>query len=103
MGLRGLPGLAQELAEEATSNLFAQVSETPTVQALARRMEKGGVLSCRGVGQPAQPFFAALLRHLFPHRTIVVVTEGLKTQESFQQDLETWVSVQSKVQGPESK
>ena len=39
----------------------------------------------------AQPFFAALLQKLFPQRTIVVVTEGLKAQESFHQDLETWL------------
>ena len=45
----------------------------------------------------AQPFFPALVRKLFPRRSIVVVTEGLKTQESFQQDLTTWLSVQAKV------
>ena len=28
---------------------------------------------------------------LFPQRPVVVVTENLKTQESFQQDLETWL------------
>lgn len=45
-----------------------------------------------GVSAAAQPFFAALLRHLFPKRPIVVVTDNLKTQESFQQDLETWLA-----------
>ena len=34
---------------------------------------------------------AGLLQRLFPQRTIVVVTENLKTQENFQQDLETWL------------
>ena len=43
-----------------------------------------------GVTAPAQPFFGALLHKIFPHRQIVVVVENLKTQESFQQDLETW-------------
>jgi transcription-repair coupling factor (superfamily II helicase) len=66
-------------------------------------MEKGGVLSFPGVATAAQPFFAALLRRLFPERTVVVVTEGLKTQESFQQDLTTWFSEESKVQSPKSK
>jgi len=54
-------------------------------------MESGGALSAAGVATAAQPFFATLLRHLFPSRPIVVVTDNLKTQESFQQDLETWM------------
>ena len=61
------------------------------MQSLARRLEKGGALSGNGVAQPAQPFLAALLRKIFPKRPIVVVTEGLKIQESFQQDIETWL------------
>jgi hypothetical protein len=60
-------------------------------------MENGGVFSCAGVSQPAQPFLAALLRELFPGRPIVVVTEGLKSQESFHQDTATWLRVQSAV------
>ncbi len=61
------------------------------MQSLARRLENGGVLSSPAVSAAARPFFAALLQHLFPRRTIVIVTENLKTQESFQQDLETWL------------
>jgi transcription-repair coupling factor (superfamily II helicase) len=95
--------LAHDLAIPATSNLFAVVSETPAVQTLARRVENGGVLSCTGVSQTAQPFFAALLHFIFPQRPIVVVTEGLKTQESFQEDIGTWLAVESKVQSPKSK
>jgi transcription-repair coupling factor (superfamily II helicase) len=57
-------------------------------------MENGGVFSCAGISEVARPFFAALLTQLFPRRPIVVVTDSLKTQESFQQDLETWASVQ---------
>ncbi|HWY78555.1 MAG TPA: transcription-repair coupling factor, partial [Verrucomicrobiae bacterium] len=83
--------------------MFAQVSETPAVQALLRRLEKGGVLSCAGVNAAAQPFIAVLLRTLLPGRPIVVVTDGLKMQESFQQDIETWMAFQSKVQSPRSK
>ena len=45
---------------------------------------------------PGQPFFAALLRQWFPDRPIVVVTDLLKTQESFQQDLETWLGGDAK-------
>jgi len=58
---------------------------------VVRRLEQGGALSFSGVAQPAQPFFAALLHRLFPNRHIVVITEGVKTQEGFQQDLETWL------------
>jgi transcription-repair coupling factor (superfamily II helicase) len=95
--------LAQDLAIPATSNLFAAVSETPAVQTLARRVENGGVLSCTGISQTAQPFFGALLHHIFQQRPIVVVTEGLKSQESFQEDIGTWLRIESKVQGPKSK
>ena len=49
------------------------------------------MLTCAGVSQAAQPFFAVLLRKIFPRRPMVVVTDNLKTQESFQQDLETWL------------
>jgi len=73
------------------------------VQSLARRLEKGGVLSCTGISAAAQPFLAALLRHLFPQRPIVLVMEGLRTQESAQQDLATWLAVQAGVQSPKSK
>jgi transcription-repair coupling factor (superfamily II helicase) len=94
--------LAQNLAEAATSDLFAQVSTTPAVQSLARRLENGGVLSCAGIDSAARPFLAAVLGRLFPNRPIVVITDLLKTQESFQQDLETWASPQSTVHGPQS-
>jgi transcription-repair coupling factor (superfamily II helicase) len=91
------------VANPATSNLFAAVSETPAVQTLARRLEDGGVLSSIGISQTAQPFFAAFLNYLFPERPIVVVTEGLKMQESFQEDVSTWLGTESKAQSPKSK
>jgi transcription-repair coupling factor (superfamily II helicase) len=95
--------LAQDSAIAATSELFAKVSETPAVQFLARRLEKGGVLSCAGISPAAQPFLAALLQHLFPQRPIVVVTEGLKTQESAQQDLATWLALRNELLSPKPK
>ncbi len=61
------------------------------MQSLRQRLEQRGSLSCVGVSVAAQPFFAVLLRHLFPLRPVVVVTDGLKTQESFHQDIETWL------------
>ena len=62
------------------------------MQALARQVERGGALALTGVAAHAQPFLAALLQRLFPARPLVVVTENLKAQESFQQDLETWLA-----------
>ena len=83
--------------------MFADIAQVPAVQSLARRLEPGGALSRIQVSPAAQPFFAALLRRIFPDRPIVVVTDHLKTQESFQQDLETWMGLESKVQSPKSK
>ena len=83
--------MPQDSPAKATSKLFADLVKTPVAQALARRMEAGGVQTFSGIAASAQPFFAALLQKLFPHQTVVVVTENLKAQESFQQDLETWL------------
>ncbi len=85
------------------NDLFAAVARTPAVRSLQRRMERGGAVSCAGVCRSAQPFLTALLRQILPGRPIVVVTAGLKLQESFQQDIETWLDLQSKVQNPKSK
>ena len=71
--------------------LFDRIAQSPGVQPLARRVEEGGALSCPGVSAPAQPFLAALLRRLFPDRPILIVTDSLKSQEWFQQDVETWL------------
>jgi transcription-repair coupling factor (superfamily II helicase) len=83
--------------------LFADILKAPAVQRLAQRLEHGGVLTCAGVSQAAQPFFAVLLQTFSPQRPIVIVTDNLKTQESFQQDLETWLSLESTVHNPQSK
>ena len=48
-------------------------------------------MSLAGVTAAAQPFLVALLPQLFRGRPIVIVTDNLKTQEGFQQDLETWL------------
>ena len=49
------------------------------------------MLSGAGVCQAAQPFLAVLLRNIFPQRPLVIVAPDLKVQESFQQDIETWL------------
>jgi transcription-repair coupling factor (superfamily II helicase) len=82
--------LAQEIADEATSELFARILNAPAVQSLLQRVEQGGVWSFSDIEATAQPFFAALLRHRFVSRPIVVVMPGLKAQELAHQDLSTW-------------
>ena len=71
--------------------MFADLAKIPAAQALAQRMEAGGAQTFSDIAASAQPFFAALLQKFFPQKTIVVITENLKAQESFQQDLETWL------------
>ncbi len=73
------------------NDLFAAAAQTPTVQAMAQRLEQGSVLPCGGVSAGAQPFLAVLLHRLFPQRPVIVVAEGLKTQESHHQDITTWL------------
>jgi hypothetical protein len=95
--------LAQNAAASAAGNLFADISQAPAVQSLARRLENGGVLTCPGVCEAARPFLAVLLQKIFPRRPFVIVAPDLKTQEGFQQDIETWLAVQSTVQSQKSK
>jgi transcription-repair coupling factor len=71
-------------------DILSSVANIPAAHDLHRRVESGESLSCLGVSRAAQPFLGALLRRMFPSRPIVLVVEGLKTQESFQQDIETW-------------
>ena len=69
------------------------MTQAPAVRELLRRVEQGGALSCAGICASAQPFLAALLHQNYPTRPIVIVTDNLKAQESFQQDIETWLNV----------
>ena len=80
--------------------MFADILKAPAVRAIARRVEDGGARIFPGVAASAQPFFAGLLQKLFPHRPIVVVAENLRTQESCQQDLETWAQAASQSPAP---
>ncbi|HEU6446836.1 MAG TPA: transcription-repair coupling factor [Verrucomicrobiae bacterium] len=83
--------LPQNETSSATSNLFADILKSPAAQSFAQRLENGEALSFSGIAQSAQPFFVALLQKIFPRRPLVVVTENLKAQENFHQDLETWL------------
>lgn len=73
-----------------TGALLPVLSSTPAVQSLRRRVEAGELLSLPEVSEGGQAAMAAVLSHLFPERSVVVVTDGLKRQEIVQQDLETW-------------
>src|SRR5437764_10766547 len=85
----------------ATDPLFASIEQAPAVQSLRQRVEKGGVFSCGAVSAGAHSFMAVLLRNLFPARPVVVVTDGVKAQESVQQDVETWLRVARDEVNPE--
>ncbi|MBN2506029.1 MAG: hypothetical protein JXQ71_04980, partial [Verrucomicrobia bacterium] len=63
------------------------------MQALVRRLEEGVDLRCDGVPRGVQAFLAVLLQRWFPRKTVVVVTDGLKSQESVHQDIATWRSL----------
>src|SRR6266404_7912328 len=77
----------------ASKAVFASFEQTLVVQTLRQCVEKGGVLSIAGITPGAYAFLAVLLRHLFPGRSIVIVTDTLKTQECVQQDVETWLLI----------
>ena len=92
--------MGRDSAIKATSELFAKVLETPAVRSLIERAEKGAVLSCGGISLAAQPFLAALFSFRFVHRPIVVVTDQLRSQEVFQQDITTWLQVLERGDSP---
>jgi len=81
--------------------VFASVAQTSAAQALLKQLKAGGALSFGTVSSSAQPFFFFFLRELSPQRPIVVVTDGLKTQETFHQDVETWLRFGKDEKNPE--
>jgi len=87
------PDLSKTTSPPVDAGIIESVLKAPAVQDLHRRVGRGGALSLAGITAPAQPFVAALLARLFPNRPLLVVTEALKSQEQFQQDLETWLAL----------
>jgi len=77
----------------ASGNVFELVAKTPAVASLGQRLEKGRFCLATGVSRGGQMFLAVLLRRIFPKRPIAVVTEGVKTQEAFHQDISTWLGL----------
>lgn len=74
-----------------TKLLLERVWETPEARTVWARLVKGGFLSVQGVSGAAQPLIAAALRARMLGRPLVVITAGVKEQEVFHQDLETWL------------
>ncbi len=72
--------------------MLSTLAQTPAAHSLARRVEAGGVLSVRGVSEPAQAAVLGVLRRLFPRRTVLAVTGGVKAQERLETDLQTWLA-----------
>ena len=60
-------------------------------------------MSLSGVHAAAHPFFAAWLHRQFPDRPLLVITAGVKAQESFHQDVATWLMAGSKAQSPKPR
>ncbi len=63
------------------------------MQECLQKLAQGGVLPVSGVCPGAQACLAVWLRQHCPGRGVVAITDGLKSQEAFQQDAETWFSL----------
>ena len=96
------PRLVNGSSGTVADDLFAAVAQAPAVQSLQRRLEAGGSFSCADVTPAAQSFLVALLHQLCPGRPLVAVTDSLKTQESFHQDLQTWLAPSPNLSHPVS-
>src|SRR5436190_3249615 len=57
---------------------------------MQQRLEQGSSLSVGNATGATHPLISVVLRQALG-RPILVVTEGVKTQENFQQDVETWL------------
>jgi transcription-repair coupling factor (superfamily II helicase) len=91
--------LVDEKSRLANRSLFALVAETPAVRELSRGVERGGVVPFDAAHPAAHPFIAALLRHRHPDRPVLAVVDGVKTQEGFHQDLQTWLAPETPSDG----
>lgn len=88
--------MAAQSQSPALAGIIESLLEAPAVQSLRQRVEQGGALSLAGVTVAAQPLMAALVHRWFPDRPLLIVTEALRAQEQFQQDLETWLGIEDR-------
>jgi len=63
---------------------------SPSIPPLKRRLEAGDFLSLNSLADAGQPFVVALLAQI-ANRPVLVVTDGLKSQDAFFNDLQTFV------------
>ncbi|MCG3149929.1 MAG: Transcription-repair-coupling factor [Verrucomicrobiae bacterium] len=70
--------------------LFAAALGSPLIRPIQRCLVAGDFLSLNSLADPGKPFAVALLSRL-AKRPLLVVTDGLKSQEAFANDLQTFL------------
>jgi transcription-repair coupling factor (superfamily II helicase) len=63
---------------------------SPLLSLLKRRLDAGDFLSLNSVADAGKPFVVSLLSHI-SNRPVLVVTDGLKSQEAFFNDFQTFL------------
>ncbi|MCU0789074.1 MAG: DEAD/DEAH box helicase, partial [Verrucomicrobia bacterium] len=85
--------LAKRSSSPAAETLLAALPQSPAVQDLARRVEKGELSLLTGLAPAAQAFITALLQRCLPDHGVVLVADNRRTQELFDQDVRTWLAL----------
>ena len=93
--------MASQTASAICADIFEKVVSTTGGHAFVEQLNQGKGFSCSSVSVGAQPFLAVLLHHLVPQKRVVLVSAGVKLQESFGQDLETWLKNETKTRSAE--
>ncbi|MGD0650575.1 MAG: transcription-repair coupling factor [Verrucomicrobiia bacterium] len=71
-------------------NLFEVALGSPLIPPIKRRLDAGDFLRLNSVADAAKPFVVSLLSQI-SGRPLVIVTDGLKSQEAFFNDLQAFV------------
>jgi transcription-repair coupling factor (superfamily II helicase) len=72
-------------------NLFEVALGSPLIPLVKRRLDTGEFLRLNSLADAAKPFIVSLLSKI-SNRPVLVVTDGLKSQENFFNDLQTFLS-----------
>jgi transcription-repair coupling factor (superfamily II helicase) len=72
-------------------HILRRLRALPAFTALREDVDRGGACSFSGVPPGAQAALAAAVAGEFPGRSVIVVTAGLKAQETALQDLTCWL------------
>jgi transcription-repair coupling factor (superfamily II helicase) len=73
-----------------SEKLFQAALGSPLIPPIKRRLEAGDLLRLNSVADAAKPFVVALLSR-FSKRPVLVVTDGLKSQEAFFNDVQAFM------------